>query len=332
MARFLYYINNVQVDGDCFLEMNFNSDEWKMLLEGHIITKDFNEYRIYQEVTTMGRKYDNNFYRGFNKKNKNNKNAKNTKKEEKKMNNSTGRVGRPYSYAFDEEDYFCDYTKYLNFDTTKKKYYIAYGSNLNKGQMIHRCPHAVAKYTGLLRDWELFYAGSKTGNYATIRRCKGKSVPVAVWEIDGLDEYYLDAYEGYPTFYFKDTIEFMADGEKKSAMVYIMRTDAPEGKPSNHYVGVVRQGYKDFGFDEKYLDESIEKWKVEEPDLKELLMQNVFESVDQLVRRVQELGYWVYSYQDKYVFCGNNEQEYFIHIFNEDGLVFVNKVSEVEVQ
>lgn len=254
MGRYLYYINNVQVDGDCFLEMGFNSDEWKSLLEGNIVTKDFNEYRIFKEETIM--KYDNNFYRQFNGKNKNNK------KEENKMNKGTGKVGRPYAtsgWVYDEEteDYYYDYSKHLNFDTTKKKLYIAYGSNLNKAQMKTRCPHAKAMYKGLLRDWELFYAGSKTGNYATIRKCKGKAVPVAVWEIDGLDEYYLDAYEGYPTFYFKDTIEFMVGDEKKEAMVYIMRTDAKEGIPSIYYEKTVRQGYKDFGFDEKYLDDSI---------------------------------------------------------------------------
>lgn len=210
-------------------------------------------------------KFDNNFYRQFNKKNNNKSNGgKKTMKNEKKVtskiekkevasakaNNNYWRY--KYTYLDDME-----YAQYLGIDMTKKKYYIAYGSNLNKGQMVHRCPHAVAKYTGLLHGWELFYAGSQTGNYATIRRCKGKAVPVAVWEIDGLDEYYLDMYEGYPTFYFKDTIKFMTAEGEKEAMVYIMRTDAKEGVPSIYYEKTVRQGYKDFGFDEKYLDDSI---------------------------------------------------------------------------
>ena len=64
-------------------------------------------------------------------------------------------------------------------------------------------------------------------------------------------------YEGYPTFYFKDTIKFRTAEGEKEAMVYIMRTDAKEGVPSIYYEKTVRQGYKDFGFDEKYLDDSI---------------------------------------------------------------------------
>ena len=140
----------------------------------------------------------------------------------------------------------------------KERLYIAYGSNLNKGQMKYRCPGARPVYKGLLTDYELFYAGSKTGNYATIRKCKGKKVPVGVWSITALDEYYLDMYEGFPTFYFKKTIKFWADGVQHEAMVYIMREDAIEGLPSERYVDVVRTGYRDFGFDEKYLDESLQ--------------------------------------------------------------------------
>ena len=48
-----------------------------------------------------------------------------------------------------------------------------------------------------------------------------------------------------------------ADDVEHEAMVYIMRDDAPEGTPSPYYVEVVRQGYRDFGMDEKYLDESL---------------------------------------------------------------------------
>ena len=50
------------------------------------------------------------------------------------------------------------------------KLYVAYGSNLNKEQMSHRCPDAKPVYTGYLENWELIYRGSKTGAYATIRR------------------------------------------------------------------------------------------------------------------------------------------------------------------
>lgn len=254
MTKYItYYINNIKVSAGEFYETDFSDVELELLFQGTLLTKDDNEYRIFVEETNM--RYDNNFYRQFNKKNnKKNVESKKTKKSESKEVASTKTSKPQYRYTFLDD---FEYADYLGIDMTKKLYYIAYGSNLNKGQMKFRCPHAVAKYKGLLTGWELFYAGSKSGNYATIRRCEGKAVPVAIWEIDGLDEYYLDAYEGYPTFYFKQTIKFIADDEEKEAMVYIMRTDAKEGVPSTYYEDVVRQGYKDFGFDEKYLDESI---------------------------------------------------------------------------
>lgn len=238
MTKITYYINNVQVDASTFYDAEFSDTEIDLLLEGVLVRRGDNDYRIFVEDNDM--KYDNRFYRSFNKKNNNNK------KEDKTMKKSY------WEYVTDEE-----LMAYLGVDINAKKYYIAYGSNLNKAQMINRCPHAKARYTGLLNGWELFYAGSKSGNYATIRKCEGKAVPVAVWEIDGLDEYYLDMYEGYPTFYFKDTIKFRTNEGEKEAMVYIMRKDAEEGMPSIYYEKVVRQGYKDFGFDETYLDDSI---------------------------------------------------------------------------
>lgn len=37
----------------------------------------------------------------------------------------------------------------------EKRYYIAYGSNLNVRQMRMRCPHATILGTANLKDWEL---------------------------------------------------------------------------------------------------------------------------------------------------------------------------------
>ena len=52
----------------------------------------------------------------------------------------------------------------------EKRYYIAYGSNLNVGQMRMRCPHATILGTANLKGWELLFKGSKTGSYLTIEK------------------------------------------------------------------------------------------------------------------------------------------------------------------
>ena len=59
-----------------------------------------------------------------------------------------------------------------------KRYYIAYGSNLNVPQMRWRCPDARIIGTGEIRDYELLFKGSMTGSYLTIEKAEGESVPV----------------------------------------------------------------------------------------------------------------------------------------------------------
>ncbi len=82
----------------------------------------------------------------------------------------------------------------------KKRYYIAYGSNLNIRQMRMRCPSARIIGTSEIPDYELFFKGSKTGSYLTIEPKEGSRVPVAAWEVSAEDELALDRYEGFPNF------------------------------------------------------------------------------------------------------------------------------------
>lgn len=130
-----------------------------------------------------------------------------------------------------------------------KKFYIAYGSNLNKYQMKYRCPNAIPYCSGTLKDYELLFKGSKTGSYATIESKEGASVPVGVWLIDASDERYLDMYEGFPTFYYKTNVDVETDCGTINAMVYIMHEDRPHGIPSERYVNTCLEGYNDFDLD-----------------------------------------------------------------------------------
>ena len=98
------------------------------------------------------------------------------------------------------------------------KLYIAYGSNLNLVQMAARCPSARVYAKGVLNNWELVFRGAKRNSHATIERKSGSTVPVLVWEIQPIDEYRLDIYEGYPCYYFKKNIMVDIEGRKKKAM------------------------------------------------------------------------------------------------------------------
>lgn len=141
----------------------------------------------------------------------------------------------------------------------KKKYYLAYGSNLNVRQMRYRCPTAKPIGITAIPDYELLYKGSKTGSYLTIEKKKGSLVPIAVWEVTAADEKRLDAYEGYPNFYYKKEMKRpvrLANGKTKklTAFIYIMHEERELGCPSLAYIRTCKEGYRNFGFDQKYLE------------------------------------------------------------------------------
>ena len=137
----------------------------------------------------------------------------------------------------------------------EKRYYIAYGSNLNVHQMRMRCPSARRIGTAELEGYTLLFKGSKTGSYLTVEKKTDSSVPVGVWEVTPEDEKALDRYEGYPNFYYKKELTLPIKGirtgkiRKRRVFVYIMHENRPIGIPSIHYMQTCIQGYDDFGFD-----------------------------------------------------------------------------------
>ena len=147
----------------------------------------------------------------------------------------------------------------------QKRYYIAYGSNLNIAQMGFRCPHARVIGTAIVPDYELLFKGSKTGSYLTIEPKAGAMVPVAVWKTTDEDELALDRYEGCPNFYYKAEMILPITGiksgkvRKRKVYVYIMHEDRKIGVPSIRYVQTCLEGYREFHFDENILFDAFEK-------------------------------------------------------------------------
>lgn len=146
-----------------------------------------------------------------------------------------------------------------------KRYYIAYGSNLNVKQMKMRCPGATILGTAKLKDYELLFKGSKTGSYLTIEKKEGSTVPVVVWEVTESDEKSLDRYEGYPIFYYKKEMKLQYKGIRTGkrrtvdAFVYIMNEENPIGVPSIYYMKTCIDGYDTFYFDKNILINAYKK-------------------------------------------------------------------------
>lgn len=144
-----------------------------------------------------------------------------------------------------------------------KRLYVAYGSNLNVEQMKYRCTTAKVYGKGILQGYRLLFKGTSGNAYLTIAPKEGGKVPVVIWDIKPCDELALDRYEGYPSFYYKENMEVeLETGEIVEAMVYIM-TNKMKGRirlnlPSRNYLAVVKEGYKDHGFDFKYIEEALD--------------------------------------------------------------------------
>ena len=131
------------------------------------------------------------------------------------------------------------------------KYYLAYGSNLNKEQMEKRCPGAKCVGTMILKGYELLFKGP-----LTIEKKKGAKVPLGIWEVNESHEKALDRYEGFPILYYKKEISIPGG---KTGFVYIMDEKRPVRVPTEYYYEVCKKGYEDFGFDTEFLEEALKR-------------------------------------------------------------------------
>ena len=153
----------------------------------------------------------------------------------------------------------------------EKRYYIAYGSNLNVGQMRMRCPGARIIGTSVVEGYRLLFKGSRTGSYLTIEPQEGARVPVAAWAVTEEDEAALDRYEGFPSFYYKKEMELPIKGirtgkvRRRKVFVYIMHEDRPLGLPIESYMATCMEGYRRFGFDEAFLEQAYADSREEFP-------------------------------------------------------------------
>lgn len=145
---------------------------------------------------------------------------------------------------------------------SKKRYYIAYGSNLSVAQMSVRCPDAKIAGMAALEGWKLVFR-----THATIEPAEGRVVPVLIWEISERDEWNLDRYEGFPSYYRKEELSITMtdlDGrnpQEITAMVYLMNKGHSIRLPWQDYYDVLAEGYSRFGFNPYQLELALQEAK-----------------------------------------------------------------------
>lgn len=140
----------------------------------------------------------------------------------------------------------------------RRKYYLAYGSNMNIRQMRRRCPEAKPVGTVMLEGYELLFRGGRGSAVATVEPKDGGSVPCALWLISARDEAALDCYEGFPHLYRKEMVPIKFGRRPMRVMVYVMNEGHDIAMPGAGYYNTIREGYRDFRLDAAALDTALQ--------------------------------------------------------------------------
>ena len=125
--------------------------------------------------------------------------------------------------------------------------YFAYGSNLNHFQMKRRCKDSIFIKKYVLKGFKLNFRSKYRA--ADIEKKKNSIVPGGLFEISKSDEKKLDVYEDYPILYRKIFFYYY----NKKVMTYFMNNKTEFRYPTERYLNVIKQGYKDCDLDKSYL-------------------------------------------------------------------------------
>ena len=130
-------------------------------------------------------------------------------------------------------------------------YCFAYGSNLNKKQMLERCPESKPEFVATLHNYKLVFVGWSRqwrGGVISIKPFRGGRVLGAVYEVSDSDLKRLDKYEGYPNDSNRLNVTVLdEDGDAIDAVTYIKARQSEETQPSKEYLALLQQGYRDWG-------------------------------------------------------------------------------------
>ena len=134
-----------------------------------------------------------------------------------------------------------------------KNLYAAYGSNMDLEAMKYRCPNAKLVGTGEIEGWRLDF-----NVHATIKPSDGDSVPIVAFALGEGDEERLDRYEGFPSYYRKEDIEAVVEGQPRTVTAYVMNRGG-YAYPFISYLKGIEESYMHFGFDFEKLEKALER-------------------------------------------------------------------------
>ncbi len=153
---------------------------------------------------------------------------------------------RPRLALYRARRFFYTVAKSAQSSYAKRMYYFAYGANLNKRNMLRRCPVAEPLGVATLRDYKLCFK-----RFADIAPMLGGQVMGVLWKVTPACVRALDSYEGSDYQHLKVTVLYA--GQSVTATAYAMGTTSALAPPSMDYYRQLTVGYRDWGLDEALL-------------------------------------------------------------------------------
>jgi cation transport regulator ChaC len=137
-------------------------------------------------------------------------------------------------------------------------WHFAYGSNMNRAQMLSRVGNIVEEHNASLPNFELRFNKKVRGGTAgaNVQPSPGKTVYGVLYKIEENSFRGLDRYEGVPEHYRRIEIQVTPDGgHPVPAQVYIASKIEKGLRPSPHYLQAILDGAGERSLPATYIGE-----------------------------------------------------------------------------
>jgi len=146
--------------------------------------------------------------------------------------------------------------------TPRELHYFAYGSNMNKAQILSRCTRPVVIATAKLPEYCIgFYGYSKTwdGGVETLVEAPGQELWGVIYALNFSDGDSLDAWQdvrqdGTGAYFHYPVLVTDPEGNRHTVLLYKKDCLGPPRKPSQEYRDVIVQGAEEQGLPAWYIE------------------------------------------------------------------------------
>ncbi|UCE97939.1 MAG: gamma-glutamylcyclotransferase [Dehalococcoidia bacterium] len=130
-------------------------------------------------------------------------------------------------------------------------FYFAYGLNLNRKHMTQNLPVNRPMFSAELPNYKLIFCDWSRqyhGGMVSLKHSRGNKVLGGIYEITERYLVRLDKCEWCPDTYSRLKITVYRDcSEEIEALTYVKNGQPVETRPSKEYLGIIQQGYLDWG-------------------------------------------------------------------------------------